>query len=257
MHALLRWKCLCASADWNQLFFNLFFNFILSSLEITEIQRNECPLQLPKLIVDEVFLCVKTRASPFKILPKLISGVPDNALCHLHMISQICCFFSHPLGPLISGVVSVSLAMSQCSQSCSLSPWPEGGRPLCLPGCLAGWLVAELVVEHWARQHRVGGVGAGRCSAPPGAASPSLLMLSGASQDQWLRQGVRFSFFLSFCRPHFVEDEIHIYPSPTRGQITAQRCAAEVGVERRLQRSPHQRGNSVNVTVGPKILKSW
>lgn len=41
----------------------------------------------------------------------------------------------------------------------------------------------------------------------PGAASPSLLMVSGASQDQWLREG-------GFCWPHFVQDEIHIYPPP-------------------------------------------
>lgn len=40
-----------------------------------------------------------------------------------------------------------------------------------------------------------------------GAASPSLLMVSGASQDQWLCEG-------GFCWPHFVQDEIHIYPPP-------------------------------------------
>lgn len=96
-----------------------------------------------------------------------------------------------------------------------------GGRAACLAG-------GRVCGGTLARERTVGGVSGGvggwgwrrreqewevrvhgwvAAQPQPGAASPSLLMVSGASQDQWLREG-------GFCWPHFVQDEIHIYPPP-------------------------------------------
>lgn len=144
----------------------------------------------------------------FKILPNLIRGIPDNVLCHLHLISQICCF-----SPLFSSEL-LSLELCLCRWPCR----SVHRAALCHRGWRAGWRAASL--SGWwqslwwnagpGRAGREEWKGVGCCSAPPGAASPSLLMVSAASQDQWLRQG---GFFF-LCWPHFVQDEIHIYPPP-------------------------------------------
>lgn len=74
-----------------------------------------------------------------KKLPNLIHGTPDNVLCHLHMISQICCSFS-PFFSMSSYLLSsVCLAGHVVVFTELLFVTVAGGRVGGRVACLSGW----------------------------------------------------------------------------------------------------------------------